>query len=128
MAGLITHLALSSVQIEYMVVSKKSILLAYQMLRTMEPFASWRLPTKIQTKVVNDPLMYGCFEDSPDTITISAAKCWSVEQLTATVAHEMIHLYQHRLKILDEKNPHDLFFHEQARVVTVTLGFDKENF
>jgi hypothetical protein len=50
-------------QAEYKVVTRKSILLAYQMLRGMEPFCGWKLPATIQTKVVNDISMYGCFED-----------------------------------------------------------------
>ena len=115
-------------QVEHKVVSKKSVLLAYQMLREMEPFCSWRLPLRVHTKVVSDPSMYGCFEDCPDTITISTAKVWDVEQLVATVAHEMIHLHQHKLKQLSDTNPHDAFFMEQARIVCVCLGFDKENF
>jgi hypothetical protein len=81
-------------QADSKIVSKKSILLAYQMLRGMEPFCDWKLPTTIQTKVVNDSTMYGCFEDDPHTITISAARVWDVNQLVATVAHEMIHLHQ----------------------------------
>ena len=114
-------------QFEHKVVTKKSILLAYQMLREMEPFASWKLPTRIETKVVNDASMYGCF-DEPNTITISTAKCWDVNQLVATVAHEMIHQHQSKLKILDADNPHDQFFMTCAREVCVSLGFDKENF
>ena len=115
-------------QVEHKVVSKRTVLLAYQMLRGMTPFCEWKLPTKIETKVVHDLSMYGCFEDSPNTITISTAKVWDVEQLVATVAHEMIHLHQHKLKQLSDTNPHDAFFMEQARIVCVCLGFDKENF
>ena len=114
-------------QAEYKVVTKKSVLLAYQMLRGMEPFCSWKLPAAIQTKVVNDISMYGCFED-PDIITISTARVWDVSQLVATVAHEMIHLRQYRLKQLDDTTPHDAYFMEQARLVCVGLGFDQENF
>jgi len=112
---------------EQKVVTKKSILLAYQMLRGMAPFTEWKLPTKVDTKVVNDVSMYGCF-DEPGLITISTARVWDVNQLVATVAHEMIHLHQHKLKKLNEANPHDAFFMECAREVCVTLGFDKENF
>ena len=114
-------------QAEYKVATRKSILLAYQMLRGMEPFCSWKLPATIQAKVVNDISMYGCFED-PDIITISTARVWDVNQLVATVAHEMIHLRQYRLKQLDDTTPHDAYFMEQARLVCVGLGFDKENF
>jgi len=114
-------------QAEYKVVTRKSILLAYQMLRGMEPFCGWKLPATIQAKVVNDISMYGCFED-PDIITISTARVWDVSQLVATVAHEMIHLRQYRLKQLDDTTPHDAYFMEQARLVCVGLGFDKENF
>ena len=114
-------------QAEYKVVTRKSILLAYQMLRGMEPFCGWKLPAIIQTKVVNDISMYGCFED-PDIITISTARVWDVNQLVATVANEMIHLRQYRLKQLDDTTPHDAYFMEQARLVCVGLGFDKENF
>ena len=115
-------------QVEHKVVTKKTILLAYQMLRGMSPFCDWKLPTKIETKVVHDLSMYGCFEDSPNTITISTAKVWDVTQLVATVAHEMIHLHQFRLKVLDDAQPHDLFFMDCARDVCIELGFDKENF
>ena len=109
------------------IVTRKSIKLTYDLLRSMEPFASWRLPTKIETRVVNDASMYGCFDD-PDVITISTAKVWDVKQLVETVGHEMIHLYQHRLKRLNEDHPHDEFFNSCAREVTIKLGFDKENF
>ena len=114
-------------QAEYKVVTRKSILLAYQMLRGMEPFCGWKLPATIQTKVVNDISMYGCFED-PDIITISTARVWDVNQLVATVGHEMIHLHQSKLKILSEDSPHDAFFMNCAKQVCVNLGFDKENF
>lgn len=110
------------------VVTKKSILLAYQMLRGMAPFCGWKLPTKIETRVVSDASMFGSFETEPSLITISTARVWDVNQLVATVAHEMIHLHQHRLKRLDADNPHDAFFLECAREVCVSLGFDKENF
>lgn len=109
------------------VVTKKSILLAYQMLRCMPPFVDMRLPTTIETKVVHDLSMYGCF-DEPNVITISTAKVWDVSQLVATIAHEMIHLHQFRLKVLDEEQPHDVFFMHCARDVCVHLGFDKEHF
>ena len=115
-------------QYEHKVVSKQTVLLAYQMLRQMEPFSSWKLPSRVETKVVSDASMYGCFEDSPNTITISTAKVWDVNQLVATVAHEMIHYYQSKLKILDADNAHDQFFMNCAREVCVSLGFDKENF
>jgi hypothetical protein len=72
--------------------------------------------------------MYGCFEDDPHTITISTARVWDVNQLVATVGHEMIHLHQSKLKILSEDSPHDAFFMNCARQVCVNLGFDKENF
>jgi len=116
------------VQYEHKVVSKQTVLLAYQLLRQMEPFSSWKLPLRIETKVVSDASMYGCFEDSPNTITISTAKVWDVNQLVATVAHEMIHYHQSKLKILDADNAHDQFFMNCAREVCVSLGFDKENF
>jgi hypothetical protein len=32
------------------------------------------------------------------------------------------------LKQLDDTTPHDAYFMEQARLVCVGLGFDKENF
>mgnify|MGYP007042149356 CR=1 FL=1 len=115
-------------QYEHKVVSKQTVLLAYQLLRQMEPFSSWKLPLRVETKVVSDASMYGCFEDSPNTITISTAKVWDVNQLVATVAHEMIHYHQSKLKILDADNAHDQFFMNCAREVCVSLGFDKENF
>jgi hypothetical protein len=115
-------------QADHKVVTKKSILLAYQMLRGMEPFCNWKLPTAIETKVVNDASLYGCFETEPNMITISTARVWDVSQLIATVAHEMIHLRQHKLKQLSDTNPHDAFFMEQARIVCIGLGFDKEHF
>ena len=93
----------------------------------MAPFNEWKLPTKVDTKVVHDASMYGCFDD-PDLITISTGRVWDLNQLVATVAHEMIHLRQHRLKRLNADNPHDEFFMDCARDVCVTLGFDKENF
>lgn len=110
------------------IVTKKSILLAYQMLRTMEPFSSWKIPVSIDTRVAHDGAMYGCFETDPNVITISTARVWDVSQLIATVAHEMIHLHQHKLKRLDADKPHDLFFLDCAQDVCVRLGFDKENF
>lgn len=108
-------------------VTKKSILLTYQLLRSMVPFCDWRLPTKIQTKVVHDPTMFGCF-DEPAIITISTAIVWDFKQLTSTVAHEMIHVYQAKLKLLNDQNHHDEFFYECAYDVCMNLGFDKESF
>ena len=113
---------------ENKIVTRRSILLAYDLLRGMKPFCDWKLPTKIEAHVSTDINMYGCF-DEPNEITISSGRVWTLTSLMETVAHEMIHLHQYRLKKLNVDTPHDQFFLGCAKEVCEKLGItNRENF
>lgn len=109
------------------IVTETSIIGCYDMLRCIYPFSDWDLPDEIEVNVLEDFTAYGEFVD-PNEINISKTLVWNIDNLMRTVAHEMIHLKQHRMGKFDENNPHDTLFWRMAREVCLSAGWTQEGF
>lgn len=109
---------------------------AYEYLRLSSPFRQWNLPEgdQIAFRVLRARDRFGHFRgrhlrargDSFSEIAISAHVVQSTDLLMATMAHEMIHLYQ------DEngwaRGHHNPQFQRLARRVCAAHGFDFDTF
>jgi hypothetical protein len=109
---------------------------AYEYLRASPPFRGWNLPDSDQVtfRVMGARDRFGHFRgrhikasaDSFSEIAISAGVVRTTELLMATMAHEMIHLYQ------DEngwaRGHHNPQFRKLAARVCAIHGFDAEDF
>jgi hypothetical protein len=110
---------------------------AYEYLRASPPFRGWNLPEgdQVTFRVMGAKDRFGHFRgrhiraegaDSFSEIAISAGMVRSTDLLMATMAHEMIHLYQ------DEngwaRGHHNPQFRALAARVCAIHGFDAENF
>ncbi len=75
---------------------------AYELLCETEPFIRWNMPPsediKFLTYKPRDKGEFGCFQTlGPDMwLQVSTKKVGHLLTLLTTVAHEMIHLHQHR--------------------------------
>lgn len=105
---------------------------AYDYLRVSTPFRGWcpRLPHSddIGFGVVEDATIFAdfCLMNGEPLIRVSGMNGHSVT-LLATVAHEMIHLYQH-LSGLDKGDDHNADFQDRAKRVCAAHGFDPATF
>ena len=108
-------------------VTDTSILLCYDLLRSVYPFSSWDLPASIEANVQDDHTAYAEFV-TPDEINVSKALVYDIDQLMRSVAHEMAHMMQFRMGKFDENNPHDALFHKLAREICLSLGWKQEGF
>lgn len=105
----------------------------YDMLRAVTPYLGWKLPPgeKIEFHVMRDPNFFGdhiadrARPDKPQIIRVSMRKNRTLHGTMATVAHEMIHVYEHRLRI---KSDHGPSFQRRADAVCKRLGFDRGTF
>lgn len=110
---------------------------AYEYLRASQPFRGWNLPhaDQVMFRVLGARDRFGHFrgrhrkargENGFSEIAISARLVKSSELLIATMAHEMIHLYQ------DEngaaRGHHNAAFRKLARRVCAVHGFDHAEF
>ena len=110
---------------------------AYEYLRRSPPFREWRLPDgdHVVFRVLGARDRFGHFRgwhrrgdgcDRFSEIAISARKVKTTQMLIATMAHEMIHLYQ------DEngtaRGHHNPEFHRLAARVCTMHGFDPATF
>ena len=110
---------------------------AYEYLRASPPFCRWGLPDgdQVMFRVLGTRERFGHFrgrhrrargENGYSELAISASMVRSTELLLATMAHEMIHLYQ------DEngtaRGNHNPEFLRLARRVCLIHGFDFEQF
>lgn len=103
---------------------------AYEFLRTTLPFRRWKLPPAddIEFRVVRDPTIYGSYiEESSHIIAISDRLVGHTTTLLATLAHEMIHLYQ-AIRGTGGKNQHGVEFRKFAAQVCKAHGFDPKAF
>lgn len=110
---------------------------AYEYLRCAPPFRAWNLPEpdQITFRVMGARDRYGHFRgrhtrargaDSFSEIAISAGKVRSTDMLMATMAHEMIHLYQDETG--SARGHHNPQFRKLAARVCALHGFDFESF
>jgi hypothetical protein len=114
---------------------------SYEYLRLSPPFRGWNLPEgdQISFRVMGARDRYGHFRgrhtkarvgargaDSFSEIAISAGKVRSTDVLMATMAHEMIHLYQDETG--SARGHHNPQFRALAARVCAFHGFDLETF
>jgi hypothetical protein len=110
---------------------------AYEYLRASPPFRSWELPhaDQVSFRVMGARDRLGHFrgrhrrargEDGFSEIAISAKHVSSTNLLLATMAHEMIHLYQDETGTA--RGHHNPGFLRLAKRVCNFHGFDFENF
>lgn len=104
---------------------------AYDYLRVTEPFAAWKLPEvdDLGFHVSRSPDRFADFIvlNGVSTIRVNEEKNTSTLVLMMTVAHEMIHLYQHLHK-LDTKAQHNADFKRRAVRVCKSHGWDQNLF
>jgi hypothetical protein len=110
---------------------------AYEYLRVSPPFCRWKLPHADQVifRVMGTRDRFGHFRgrhrkgggvDRFSEIAISAGLVRSTDMLIATMAHEMIHLYQDETGTA--RGHHNPAFLRLARRVCSIHGFDLESF
>ena len=110
---------------------------AYEYLRVSPPFCRWSLPhaDQVSFRVLGARDRFGHFRgrhrrargaDDFSEIAISAGMVKSTDLLLATMAHEMIHLYQDETGTA--RGHHNPAFLKLAKRVCDYHGFDLENF
>lgn len=106
-------------------VTPRTICAIYEMLIQVPPFSRWNLPPscEVNFEVTNDPTCYGEYEPEPNTIRISSAKIGHLENITKTVAHEIIHMKLY-LKGSKSWDKHDSVFNNLSHKVATQLGYD----
>lgn len=101
----------------------------YDFLRTTDPFKAWKLPESddIGFHVGRNPRQAAEFgvEDGVPFIRISEHHNGHTVTLLAGIAHEMIHLRQHRQR---DKELHGPRFQKTAARVCRIHGFDPKTF
>lgn len=106
-------------------VTPQTVQAVYEMLIQLPPFNRWNLPPSKQVnfEVTNDPTCYGEYEPEPHTIRLSSAKLGFLDNVTRTMAHEIIHM---RLYIKGSKSwdKHDTVFNNLSHKVAMQLGYD----
>ena len=108
---------------------------AYEYLRTTPPFRRMNLPhaDNLVFRVMGARDRFGHFrgrvKSIPDLneIGVSVRSVNSTDLLMATMAHEMIHLYQHENGSAT-RNAHNAEFERIAARVCRIHGFDRESF
>lgn len=109
-------------------VTRGTLVAAYELLRTTQPFLSWKLPDsgEVEFVVLRAKDRQGDCDD--DTIRIAHHYHGLLPTLLATMAHEMIHLYQIRNGLAARSGGHNDDFHKRAARVCRTHGFDPKVF
>lgn len=107
----------------------------YGLLCQMPPFCRWELPKpeRIRFSVTSSPDRHANMdwdESGSVLIQVNVLTNLTLNQMAASVAHEMVHLRQHqkgRLADQHEKQ-HNIEFHRLARLVCRDLGFNAQEF
>jgi hypothetical protein len=109
---------------------------AYEYLRASPPFCRWNLPQAdlVSFRVMGTRDYFGHFRgrhrraqgDDFSEIAVSAKLVRSTDVLIATMAHEMIHLYQDETGT--SRGHHNPAFRKLAKRVCGIHGFDLESF
>jgi len=108
---------------------------AYEYLRASQPFHAWNLPhaDQVMFRVLGARDRFGHFRGRIKTkpelneIGVSIRVVKSTDLLMATMAHEMIHLYQHENGTCTRGSHNSEFERIAARVCRIH-GFDRESF
>lgn len=112
----------------------KSLAANYEYLRSTPPFDELNLPParkiKFHVKRYRDRFshMIGYRRSTEAEIAISEILVGSTFVLTASMGHEMIHLYQHCEKTETAKTQHNAEFEQMADRVCEVHGFDRKTF
>ena len=104
-------------------VTKTSVVLCYDFLRSLHPFKSWNLPKEIDVSVTDKTDEFGSYTE-PNEIAISRLLVWDYQMLIRVVAHEMIHARQH---VLGQDPDHGKSFWVHAREVCTAFGWHQED-
>lgn len=104
----------------------------YDLLRSTPPFNGWNLPEPedIVFKVSNVPQLRGQYvrdTAGKHTIMMSSANLDTLEWLTMTMAHEMIHLHQGETG-METKAQHNKAFKKIAETVARIHTWDRRMF
>lgn len=103
---------------------------AYTFLRTTPPFRRWKLPPahRVKFRVNHSKKFMGLYYYDETQIEISDFFHSQPQTLMATMAHEMIHLYQRVANKKTSRAIHDAGFHRMAQQVCRVHGFDLKAF
>ena len=103
----------------------------YDFLRQSQPFKGWRLPEgdEIGFGIVEDATIFAdfCIMKGEPLIRVSGMN-GHTNTLLATIAHEMIHLYQHIHKLDVGGSDHNTDFWKRAKRVCSIHGWDVKTF
>ena len=113
-------------------VTPKRLRETYAYLRGCKPFSAWHLPdsTDLKFEVLQgrDHAQYDP-NQRKHLIRVNDLMHLTLEQLFASMAHEMVHLRQELLGRLPyQKDPHNSDFRRMAKSVCHHLGFDVQKF
>jgi hypothetical protein len=102
----------------------------YEYLRSMPPFRRWKLPpgNKIKFRVSNSDGNAGLHEvysNGDQVLSVSGKRVGHLNLVIQTVAHEMVHVYHHKLKL---KAAHGADFRRHAALICRKMGFDPKAF
>jgi hypothetical protein len=104
----------------------------YDLLDCCPPFDKWNLPDgdDIEFRIIKDKACYGwyLFEDGKHVIAVSEAKCGYLTTVMATMAHEMVHLFQRHSCMESPSSIHNAAFRRLAAQVCRALSFDPKAF
>jgi hypothetical protein len=102
---------------------------SYELLRTTPPFRRWKLPEAddVIFRVIRSEEVRGTFELVKGRMVISiSAKCvGNLHSLNATMAHEMVHLYEDTVHNARNDVMHSATFKRLAKQVCRHHGFDE---
>lgn len=104
---------------------------AYELLRATRPFSGWRLPPadEVEFHIQRTRRQFADCEvvNGIPIIRVSATKHAQLGTLLATMAHEMIHLYEFNTLPTKEVR-HGASFNKHADRVCKIHGFDRGSF
>lgn len=113
-------------------VQPRHVRAAYAMLRELPPFDRWRLPRaeEIKFEITLEPSVHAEYQSMRrHVIRVNADTHTTLEQLLASVAHEMVHLRQELRGLLPAKGDgHNAAFRRMRKTVCHSLGFDVQSF
>ena len=113
-----------------MKLTPEMLVTSYAMLQTCLPFRRWKMPhaDSIVFAVTRRLHEYGEFSNIPPTISISSVKNKTLLDLTATMSHEMAHLYLYQNGFRRDWDTHGPKFQKVAARICRELGFDPKTF
>lgn len=101
---------------------------SYELLRHTMPFRRWKLPeaADVAFRVIRSYETRGLFEMHKRPVISISSKCvGTVQSLTVTMAHEMVHLYEETNHTTRKDVMHSARFWRLAKQVCRHHGFDE---